>query len=81
MPVVRLHYFLLVVDEGLGVVAAKSLLSTFAERVSMLDKAVTKNVCVFALSRLLNRTVSFEDQVRSSEDCQCVLCRYVCRIL
>ncbi len=51
------------VDEGLGVVAAKSLLSSFAEKVSLLDKSVTKNVCEFALLHLLNRTVSFEDQV------------------
>ena len=42
---------------------AKALLSHFAEKVSTLDKAVTKNVCEFALSRLLNRTVSFEEQV------------------
>ena len=55
----------LVVDEGLGVVVAKALLSHFAEKVSALDKSVTKNVCEFALSRLLNRTVSFEEQVRA----------------
>ena len=45
-------------------VAAKSLLSSFAEKVSSLDKSVIKNVCEYALSRLLNRTVSFEEQVR-----------------
>ena len=56
--------FIVVVDEGLGVVAAKSLLSNFAEKVSLLDKTVAKNVCEFALSRLLNRTVSFEEQVQ-----------------
>lgn len=50
-------------DEGLGVVVAKGLLSHFAEKVSTLDKSVTKNVCEFALSRLLSRTVSFEEQV------------------
>lgn len=54
-------------DEGLGVVVAKALLNSFAEKVSQLDKAVTKNVCEFALSRLLNRTVSFEEQVREGE--------------
>ena len=52
-----------VVDEGLGVVVAKGLLSNFAEKVSALDRSVTKNVCEFALSRLLSRTVSFEEQV------------------
>lgn len=45
-------------------VVAKALLNSFAEKVSQLDKAVTKNVCEFALSRLLSRTVSFEEQVR-----------------
>ncbi len=44
-------------------VAAKAVLSHFAEKVSSLDKSVTKNVCEFALDRLLNRTVSFEEQV------------------
>ena len=53
----------LVVDEGLGVVVAKALLSHFAEKVSQLDKAITKGVCEFALCRLLSRTVSFEEQV------------------
>ena len=51
------------VDERLGVVAAKALLSNFAEKVATLDKSVMKGVCDFALSRLLNRTVSFEEQV------------------
>ena len=54
----------LVVDEGLGVVVAKALLGHFAEKVALLDKSVIKNVCEFALSRLLSRTVSFEEQVR-----------------
>lgn len=45
-------------------VVAKALLSHFAEKVALLDKSVIKNVCEFALSRLLNRTVSFEEQVR-----------------
>ena len=51
------------VDEGLGVVQAKSLLGNFADKVGSLDKIAMKGVCEFALSRLLNRTVSFEEQV------------------
>lgn len=57
----------LVVDEGLGVVVAKSLLSHFADRICTLDKSVTKNVCEFALGRLLSRTVSFEEQVSTTK--------------
>ena len=50
-------------DEGLGVVQAKALLGSFADKVGALDKSVMKSACEFALTRLLNRTVSFEEQV------------------
>lgn len=42
---------------------AKALLGNFADKVGTLDKNVMKAVCEFALTRLLNRTVSFEEQV------------------
>ena len=52
-----------VLDEHLGIVPAKSLMTFYAEKVSTLEKGVAKIVCEHALSRLQSRIVSFEEQV------------------
>ena len=50
-------------DEALGIVASKSLLSSFAELIPEIqDGAVARAVSEFALSRIQGRIVSFEEQ-------------------
>ena len=52
-----------VLDEKLGIVPAKSLMTFYAEKMSSLEKGVAKAVCEHTLSRLQSRIVSFEEQV------------------
>ena len=52
-----------VLDEHLGIVPAKSLMTFYAEKVSSLEKGVAKVVCEHTLTRLQSRIVSFEEQV------------------
>ena len=52
-----------VLDEKLGIVPAKSLMTFYAEKMSTLEKGVAKAVCEHTLSRLQSRIVSFEEQV------------------
>lgn len=50
-------------DESLGIVSAKSLLTSFTERIPEIkDKEVARAVCHFALTRIQGRIVSFEEQ-------------------
>lgn len=49
-------------DENLGIVSAKSLLSSFAERITEISESVAKTVCQFALAKIQGRIVSFEEQ-------------------
>lgn len=49
-------------DENLGIVSAKSLLTSFAERISEIKEDVAKGVCQFALAKIQGRIVSFEEQ-------------------
>ena len=49
-------------DENLGIVSAKSLLSSFAERITEIRESVAKTVCQFALAKIQGRIVSFEEQ-------------------
>ena len=51
------------VDESLGIVDSKAVLNYFAEQIPKLDRAVVKEICSIALSRIQNRIVSFEEQV------------------
>ena len=56
-------YLTAVLDESLGIVSAKALLSSFAERISEIrDEDVAKAVCQFALAKIQGRIVSFEEQ-------------------
>ena len=52
-----------VLNEQLGIVPAKSLMTFYAEKISGLEKDVAKVVCEHTLSRLQSRIVSFEEQV------------------
>lgn len=52
-----------VLDEKLGIVPAKSLMTFYADKMSGLEKGVAKIVCEHTLSRLQSRIVSFEEQV------------------
>ena len=52
-----------VLDEKIGIVPAKSLMTFYAEKISTLEKGVAKAVCEHTLSRLQSRIVSFEEQV------------------
>ena len=52
-----------VLDEKLGIVPAKSLMTFYAEKMSSLEKGMAKAVCEHTLSRLQSRIVSFEEQV------------------
>ena len=51
-----------VMDESLGIVSAKALLSNFTERISEIKEGVAKGVCQFALVKIQGRIVSFEEQ-------------------
>lgn len=57
-----------VVDESLGIVPAKALMSYFAEQIPSVATVVAKEVCEFALAKIHGRIVSFEEQVSSSSD-------------
>ena len=56
-------FFPSVLDEHLGIVPAKSLMTFYAEKMSSFEKGVAKAVCEHTLSRLQSRIVSFEEQV------------------
>ena len=51
-----------VLDESLGIVSAKSLLSSFADSIPQIKEGVAKSVCQFALAKIQGRIVSFEEQ-------------------
>ena len=53
----------LALDESLGIVEVKSILSHFAEKIPEIDRSVLKYVCSYALGRIQSRIVSFEEQV------------------
>ena len=56
-------YLTAVLDESLSIVSAKSLLNSFAERISEIrEQSTAKAVCQFALEKLQGRIVSFEEQ-------------------
>ena len=57
-------YIVLALDEGLGIVDAKAILSVFAEKIPTFDRNVAKDVAKIALTRMQTRIVSFEEQVR-----------------
>ena len=57
-------YIMLALDEGLGIVDAKAILSVFAEKIPTFDRSVAKDVAKVALTRMQTRIVSFEEQVR-----------------
>ena len=50
-------------DETLGIVAAKSVMTYFADKIPAMEKTVAREVCNFALGRIQGRIVSFEEQV------------------
>ena len=51
-----------VLDESLGIVSAKALLSNFAERIPEIKESIAKMVCQFAITKIQGRIVSFEEQ-------------------
>jgi COP9 signalosome complex subunit 4 len=56
-------FLMAVLDENLGIVTAKTLLSSFAERISEItEEGVAKTVSQFALAKIQGRIVSFEEQ-------------------
>ena len=56
-------FLVAVLDENLGIVAAKTLLSSFAEYISEITEVeVAKAVSQFALAKIQGRIVSFEEQ-------------------
>jgi COP9 signalosome complex subunit 4 len=59
-----LQQFLVAIsDESLGIVNAKALLGSFAERIGEIrEEEVARAVCEFALGRIQGRIVSFEEQ-------------------
>lgn len=82
-------YLTAVLDDSLGIVSAKTLLTSFAERISEIeDQSTAKAVCQYALEKLQGRIVSFEEQatqirlalatvLESQQDCRAsaeVLC-------
>ena len=72
-----------VLDEKLGIVPAKSLMTFYAEKMSSLKKGVAKAVCEHTLSRLQSRIVSFEEQVSLAlhplHTCTHKNSNYICR--
>ncbi len=56
-------FVFIALDESLGIVDAKAILSHFAEKVPRLERGVAKDVASFALSKMQTRVVSFEEQV------------------
>ena len=59
-------YFTAALDETLGIVDAKMIMSNFAEKIPSLERGVAKVVSIFTLDRMQSRVVSFEEQVTSS---------------
>ena len=56
---------LLALDEALGIVDAKAILSRFAEKIPHLKPtAVAKELAIFTLTKMQPRLVSFEEQVQ-----------------
>lgn len=58
-------FLIAALDEGLGIVDAKAILSVFAEKIPTFDRSVAKDVAKIALTRMQTRIVSFEEQVTS----------------
>ena len=52
-----------VLDESLGIVSAKAVMTYFCEKIPELENSVAKPVCLFSLAKMQSRSVSFEDQV------------------
>lgn len=50
-------------DESLGIVEVKAILSHFSDNIPEIDRSVLKYVCSYALGRIQSRIVSFEEQV------------------
>ena len=50
-------------DENLGIVAAKAVLTCFTEALASVEAGVAKHMCEFALAKIQTRIVSFEEQV------------------
>lgn len=50
-------------DESLGIVSSKAIMMFFCEKITELEHGVAKPICLFALSKLQSRSVSYEEQV------------------
>ncbi len=50
-------------DESLGIVSSKAVMTFFCEKIPELEKSVAKPMCLFTLSKMQSRSVSFEEQV------------------